>query len=447
MDSYKNSTEKTATQDELRYLGDKYPYQALVIPLLDQVMQCLSTPALKTWLALFSRKNYYTGVVSYDSEEIAKRTGLSRRSVQRHIQEILEHQLLLPTKYHDNLSNSYSEFQMTFPREFCNNTYEGNQRSQAEPDFENSTRDYNRDEKDNIRFTSYINGNDTAQINISDKNELDKIVGFIEQGYAAEEQAIGMPAEVTVEEAAQPVSECIVVASVKPVELAPENKAEIESEIEQLNEKIDSEKMTMIGKMHLIGERQQLAVQLKEPEPSDKNDAIPLTIYVNKKQRKNTTALPHVNPPARKNNRYFSEDTKPNVREPICYRDNIETTVPEKYVSKVKQAITDNRESISNPPGVLKEILWCIARFFVGKPGDKPNATQDDIFRFNTCAAIKIIRANKWTTPGGLRPKDVIAAKKKTEVDKENKLRWRNNHNGYVPTPMAMADLKAVLGI
>lgn len=414
-------------KDDLQLSIDVLPYQINSISLQVELLTCasLSLSARIYWQYLYSQKDFHTHTVVYNRQRMARRFNVDPKTIKRGIEQLLRTGWLDITEY--SKDGGIAEFQVTMPPDVYNRIMSCDQRKEGPLNYENRERNYCKDSDDNVLFTYYTNANGSQTIVLGEDLDISEVANMLKHGLIN---------DVAANE----------VFNVSTDDLPTHE--DLNKEVNALQNKISSPDLSNPDKYKLVLLRNAAMDKIKaDKKKGDKLVPIPINKYTKKITKKNTISKQNVNYFFKKNNRYFAIANESEGNTPRKYRDDDPVKVPQHYRDKIKQAIETYRSMISDPNGVFDEMVWAISRQFVGKPKDRSNATFNDIMRFNTCVAIKLIQEGRWTMPAGFRSHAVIAAEKKTEVDKENKLRRRNNHNDYISSPMDMADLKNILGI
>lgn len=481
----------TCSPEELRLSINKLSYQINPIALTVKLLTCpeLSSNAKIYWQYLYSQSDYFAHTVIYNQSRIAIRFNVHTKTVKRAIDMLLRNGWLKITKHAPH--GGVSEFQVCMPQEVLDEIIQGEYRKEGPLNYENRERHYCKDICGKIMFSYYINPNGSKTIILSEELDIYKVASVLQRSITnsvaanetfdvksneiftdmlereqssvvalSDNDIIPVEYEHSINETARDLDRKIM-----SLELTGSEKYNLTKKRNSLLNKIDDLKRLhahpILAKLfcqfdkkimtenlpkeekHELSNKQANLISLLSKIENRVDSSVPIPIIkLNKKITiKNTLFSNSVNPISKKNTRYFANVKESGNYTPIRYRDINPLQVPQQYIEKLKQAIQTHRAKISDPLGLFDEIIWAISRQFVGKPKDRPNATFSDIMRFNTCAAIKLIRQGVWTMPAGFKPLEVITAERKAERAKDVALR----SNSHVDTISEAMSIKAML--
>ena len=369
------NTEHLCSLEEQQLSSSTLPYQILSIAQQDALLRCnlLSSTTKLVWQYLHNHSDYHSKKVVYNLKRLSHFFNVSTKTIKRSVEQLITHRWIKATKY-SRQHGGPEEFQILMPRDVFDTIIQGKHRKESTRHYENSQRQYHKDVEGNILLTTYENANGTKTLILGETLDIKDIVALVKthivDGSPANDDSMGTAITETFKATEKPVlPESKRLSS--PVEAAEKNRM---AEIEETWSQSTNTDLTTQERYACIEKARQLSARTPRV---DKNVHTPVIKYIPQITKQNKTLGPDVH-------------VKPQQ-------------VPERYRAKVLQALTRFKHTISHPAGLLNEMLYAISKQFVGQPKDRSNPTIDDIMRYNTDVAIKLVRLNQWTTPAQLR--------------------------------------------
>jgi DNA-binding transcriptional regulator YhcF (GntR family) len=96
--------------------------------------------------------------------------------------------------------------------------------------------------------------------------------------------------------------------------------------------------------------------------------------------------------------------------------------IPKSLRKKVEQEVKILKEQgkASTPKILVEELVFAIEKCFAGQPKDKKEITNFDISRYNTFAALKILKRGTWSTPKGfVKPSHITDELSSAEIRRQ----------------------------